>query len=76
MKDYILPENWYLPGDLEQQIGTFVDHYNNDHYHESLNNVHPTNVYLGSVKDILRESETIKKQTIKYQRLQHQRQAA
>ncbi len=76
MKNRILLENYYLPGNLEQQIGVFVDHYNNHHYHESLNNVTPADVYFGRDKDILREREKIKKQTIQYRRLQHQRQAA
>ena len=76
MKNRILLENYYLPGDLEQQIGVFVYHYNNHRYHESLNNVTPADVYFGRDKDILREREKIKKQTIQYRRLQHQRQAA
>ena len=76
MKHRILLENYYLPGDLEQQIDVFVDHYNNHRYHESLNNVTPADVYFGRAKDILRERKTIKKQTIEYRRLQHQRQAA
>ena len=76
MKNRILLENYYLPGDLEQQIDVFVDHYNNHRYHESLSNVTPADVYFGRAKDILRERETIKKQTIEYRRLQHQRQAA
>ena len=76
MKNRILLDNYYLPGDLEQQIGVFVDHYNNHRYHESLNNVTPADVYFGRDKDILREREKIKKQTIQYRRLQHQRQAA
>ena len=76
MKNRILLENYYLPGDLEQQIGVFVDHYNNHRYHESLNNVTPADVYFGRDKDILREREKIKKQTIQYRRLQHQRQDA
>ena len=76
MKNRILLENYYLPGDLEQQIGVFIDHYNNHRYHESLNNVTPADVYFGRDKDILRERETIKKQTIEYRRLQHQKQAA
>lgn len=29
MNNRILLENYYLPSDLEQQIGVFVDHYNN-----------------------------------------------
>ena len=76
MKNRILLENYYLPGNLEQQIGAFVDHYNNHRYHESLNNVTQADVYFGRDKDILREREKIKKQTIQYRRLQHQRQAA
>ena len=39
MKNRVLLENYYLPGDLERQIGAFVDYYNNERYHESLNNV-------------------------------------
>ena len=76
MKNRILLENYYLPGNLEQQISAFVDHYNNHRYHESLNNVTPADVYFGRDKDILRERKKIKKQTIQYRRLQHQRQAA
>ncbi|MCP5086981.1 MAG: IS481 family transposase, partial [Rhodobacteraceae bacterium] len=35
MKNRVLLENYYLPGDLERQIGAFVDYYNNQRYHES-----------------------------------------
>ena len=78
MKNQILLENDYLPGDLEQQIGVFVDHYNNHRDHESLNNVTAADVYFGRDKDILREREKIKvrRTTIQYLRLQNQRQAA
>ena len=76
IKNRILLENYYLPGDLEQQIAVFVDHYNNHRYHESLKNVTPADVYFGRDKDILREREKIKKQTIQYRHLRHQRQDA
>ena len=76
MKNRVLLENYYLPGDLERQIGAFVDHYNNQCYHESLNNVTPADVYFGRDKAILREREKIKKHTIQQRRLQHQKQAA
>ena len=36
LKNRILLENYYLPGDLENQISAFVDHYNNQRYHESI----------------------------------------
>jgi transposase len=76
MKNRVLLENYYLPGDLERQINAFVDYYNNRRYHESLNNVTPADVYFGRDKAILREREKIKKQTIRHRRLQHQKQAA
>lgn len=75
MKNRILLENYYLPGNLEQWIGVFVD-YNYNRYHESINNVTPADVYFGRGNDILKEREKIKKQTIQYRRSQHQRQAA
>ena len=68
--------DYYLPGDLERQIGAFIEYYNNQRYHESLNNVTPADVYFGRDKAILRERERIKKRTIQQRRLQHQRQAA
>ena len=47
----------------KRQIGAFVDYYNNQRYHESLNNVTPADFYFGRDKAILREREKIKKQT-------------
>lgn len=44
MKNRVLLENYYLPGQLEQAIGQFVDHYNHRRYHESLNNLTPADV--------------------------------
>ena len=76
MKNRIFLEYYYLPGDLERQIGTFVEYYNNQRYHEILNNVTPAGVYFGRDKAILREREKIKKRTIKRRRLQNQTQAA
>ncbi|MEK6247583.1 MAG: IS3 family transposase [Planctomycetales bacterium] len=76
MKNRVLLENYYLPGDLERQIGAFVDYYNNERYHESLNNVTPADVYFGRDKAIIREREKIKKMTIQKRRLQHQKQVA
>jgi putative transposase len=39
MKNRILLENYYLPGQLEQSIAEFVEYYNNCRYHESLDNL-------------------------------------
>jgi len=76
LKNRILLENYYLPGDLERQIGAFVDHYNNRRYHESLGNLTPADVYLGRGDQILKLREEIKRKTIQQRRLQHQTAAA
>ena len=45
LKNRILLENYYLPGDLEACIGRFVDYYNHQRYHESLKNLTPADVH-------------------------------
>lgn len=59
-------ENYYLSDDLERQIGVFVDYYNNQHYHESLNNVTPADVYFGRDKAILKQRKRITSHIIKH----------
>ncbi len=76
LKNRILLENYFLPGELERQIGAFVDHYNNRRYHESLRNLTPADVYHGRGAKILKMREEIKKQTIRKRRLLHQAIAA
>ena len=58
MKNRILLENYYLPGQLELSIGEFVEYYNNRRYHESLDNLTPADVYFGRGPDILKRRET------------------
>lgn len=76
LKNRILLENYYLPGDLEAQIEAFVAHYNNRRCHESLRNLTPADVYFGRGQTILLERERIKRQTIQQRRLIHQQLAA
>jgi transposase InsO family protein len=76
LKNRILLENYYLPGDLDAQIAAFVMHYNHQRYHESLGNLTPADVYFGRGQTILLERERIKRQTIRQRRLQHQQHAA
>jgi len=76
LKNRILLENYYLPGDLEAQIGAFIGHYNHCRYHESLKNLTPADVYYGRGQTILLEREKIKRKTIELRRLQHVRSAA
>ena len=76
LKNRILLEHYYLPGDLEPQIDNFVAQYNHRRYHESLGNLTPADVYFWRGQTILLERERIKRQTIEQRRLQHQKQAA
>ena len=76
LKNRILLENYYLPGDLEAQIARFIEHYNYRRYHESLKNLTPADVYFGRDRTILLERERIKRDTIKQRRLQHHSKAA
>ena len=76
LKNRILLENYYLPGDLEAEIGAFVTDYNHLRHHESLGNLTPADVYFGRGQTILIERERIKRQTIATRRLLHRRQAA
>jgi putative transposase len=76
LKNRILLENYYLPGDLEAQIAAFIDHYNHRRYHESLENVTPADAYFGRDQEILLERARIKRNTITQRRLLHQKIAA
>ena len=76
LKNRILLENYFLPGDLKAQIKAFVDHYNDQRYHESLSNVTPSDVYFGRDKAILQQRERIKRKTFEARRLHHSTHAA
>lgn len=76
MKNRVLLENYFLPGDLERRIGTFVDYYNHHRYHESLGNLTPADIYHGRGAQILKMRMEIKTQTIQNRRLQHRKVAA
>ena len=73
LKNRILLENYYLPGDLEQNIRAFVDHYNHGRYHESLSNLTSGDVDFGRGEAILKRRERIKRQTFEQRCLLHQK---
>ena len=76
MKNQILLENYYLPGQLEQRLAEFVDYYNLRRYHESLNNLTPADVYFGRGQTILTRRENTKLKTIALRRRLHHAPAA
>lgn len=61
LKKQIVLDNYYFPGELEDRIRQFVDYYNHDPYHESLNNLTPADVcYDRGWSPILEKYEKIK----------------
>ena len=76
LKNRILLEHYYLPGDLKGQIDDFVGHYNHRRYHESLGNLTPADVCFGRSQTILLRKEWSKRKTFEHRHLQHERQAA
>ncbi len=71
MKNQILLENYYAPGELENRIRRFVDYYNHQRYHESLSNLTPADVYYGRGQQILDRREEIKLNTLAMRRKMH-----
>jgi len=71
MKNILLLENYYSPCELDDQIGLFVDYYNNYRYHEALDNITPADVYHGKRWEILTRRDQIKKKTMRLRRKQN-----
>jgi putative transposase len=76
LKNRILLEHYYLPGQLEARLAEFVAFYNTRRYHESLSNLTPADIYFGRGPTILARRQTIKHQTIELRRRLHQQAVA
>jgi transposase InsO family protein/transposase-like protein len=68
MKNVVKLQNYYSPSELEQSITEFVDYYNNQRYHESINNLTPADVYFGKSEEVLTRREQIKMNTLERRR--------
>ena len=68
MKSIVKLDTYYYPWDLQQAIANFVDYYNHQRYHESLNNLTPADVYFGRVEEILTRREEVKQRTLAQRR--------
>jgi len=71
MKNQILLENYYLPGERKAALHKFADYYNHERYHESLKNLTPADVFYGRGQEILDQRETIKLATLVKRRKMH-----
>jgi len=73
MKNVVKLENYYYPWDLEKALGSFIDYYNNERYHEALDNVTPADVFFGRHHEILSQRQVIKLETLKKRRAENLR---
>ena len=52
-------------------VKKFLDYYNHERYHESLNNLTPADVYYGRGQQVLERREQIKLNTLAMRRKMH-----
>lgn len=71
MKSIVKLDNYYSPSDLEAAVANFVLYYNEQRYHESLDNLFPADVYFGRDKEILTQRQKIKQRTFQQRRLDY-----
>ena len=71
MKNVVKLQHYYSPAELEQAIAVWVEYYNNQRYHEALDNVTPADVYFGRDKEVIKKRNKLKKQTLALHRQQH-----
>jgi len=71
MKNVILLDHYYLPSELEHEISKYIDYYNNERYHEGINNLRPIDVFKGKSKEILRKRNVVKNETLAIRKLQN-----
>lgn len=68
MKNLLLLEHYYLPQELEQRISEWVQYYNHQRYHESLDNCTPAQVYFNQREEKLQQREKVKQLTLTQRR--------
>lgn len=71
MKNQILLNHYYSPGELRECLQSFVNYYNHERYHESLKNLTPADVYYGRGEEILEQREMIKQNTMALRKQMH-----
>jgi len=68
MKNVVKLRNYYQKEELERELVRFVDYYNNERVHESLDNVTPADVYCDRHHEILTARQLLKMQTLRRRR--------
>ena len=57
MKSVVKLDIYYYPWHLQQAIANYVEYYNYQRYHESLDNLTPADVYFGRAEEILNQRQ-------------------
>ena len=65
MKNVVKLQHYFFPWELEAALRDFVAYYNDERYHESLDNVTPSDVYFGRQYAVLTDRDKIKRLTMK-----------
>ena len=71
MKNVVKLEHYYSPWELERALEQFVQFYNHERYHESLDNITPADMYNGRYHEIISQRAQIKQQTLQRRRSQN-----
>jgi putative transposase len=71
MKNVVKLEHYYFPQELKGALREFVAYYNNDRYHEALDNVTPADVYFGRQYEVLTKRAKIKRRTMQRRRREY-----
>ena len=73
MKNVVKLEHYYYPWELEHAIRQFVQYYNHERYHESLDNITPADMYVGRYQEIMDRRAIIKYETLQRRRRENLR---
>lgn len=72
MKNVVKLQNYYQTEELERELEQFVDYYNNERVHESLDNVTPADVHHDRHREIQTARQLLKMQTLRRRRWYNQ----
>jgi putative transposase len=71
LKNVVTLQHYYAPWELEREIDRFVRWYNEERYHESLQNLTPADVYHGLARELTTARQLVKIQTLERRRRQN-----
>ena len=65
LKNVVLLQNYWMPGDLERENEGLAQHYNHERVRESLGNLTPADVHFGRAREIRTARGKLKQQTLR-----------